>query len=450
MTKKSNRLKFNLLKYSTNSMGFYVAISFLWSLGALFSFFEVKWQNHFWVTLAMAQILFAIRFYRNHRQKRQTELFHRHHFQAAVEPTLLRINQITDTLSSASTSTAASLEQTVASLEELSSMVQMNSENAKQAASLAQAATESVTLSEQETAALLSVMQKVEESSKQIGAITKTIDDLAFQTNLLALNAAVEAARAGEHGKGFAVVAEAVRALAQKSATSARDIGGLISKSSETVTLGVNAATETAQKLSQVSSSIRKVNDLNMEIATASTEQATGIQQISKAMNQIDSSTQQNASASTQMVEDVKLMNVETSAYFAEMLKTNSAVAVQTAPRRSTPAAKKANSGWFSAFKLKTKGIGLVLGKRKPAIKGIKPSKAAVTSKPVLNVKKESPALKVVKTETHQDTKPSAAHAPTPPPTHVPKPVNAAKSAAELIPFDDDPTPPSFGQPKGF
>lgn len=204
-------------------------------------------------------------------------------------------------LSQSSTESAASLEETVASLEEMSSMVRLNSDNAKQAAALAQTSKQTAEQGELEVKNLVGSMSEISKSSKKIEEIINVIDDIAFQTNLLALNAAVEAARAGEQGRGFAVVADAVRTLAQRSAEAAKDITSLIKDSVEKIDSGAKIAGRSGDVLNNIVTSIKKVSDLNSEISAASTEQTAGISQINKAMNQLDGSSQSNAASAEEI-----------------------------------------------------------------------------------------------------------------------------------------------------
>ncbi|MFS4458538.1 methyl-accepting chemotaxis protein [Bdellovibrio sp. HCB2-146] len=215
-------------------------------------------------------------------------------------------------LSAASTESAASLEETVASLEELSSMIKLNADNAKMASDLSQVSKSSAEEGSSEISNLMHSMQEIVKSSKKIEEIITVIDDIAFQTNLLALNAAVEAARAGEQGKGFAVVAEAVRALAQRSALSAKEISGLISESVDQIEQGHRVAGSSHEVLKKILDSVTKVASLNNEIATASTEQSTGVSQITQAMNQLDQATQTNAASSETISEAASSLNDST------------------------------------------------------------------------------------------------------------------------------------------
>ncbi|OYU68912.1 MAG: hypothetical protein CFE28_02240 [Alphaproteobacteria bacterium PA2] len=138
-------------------------------------------------------------------------------------------------------------------------------------------------------------MARIESSSEQIGRIVTVIDEIAFQTNLLALNAGVEAARAGEAGRGFAVVASEVRALAQRSADSAKDIKSLISESSDHVGVGVARVGAAGDALVDIQTRVARVTALVSEINGSAKDQSTALQEVNAAVAEMDQMTQKNA-----------------------------------------------------------------------------------------------------------------------------------------------------------
>ena len=139
-------------------------------------------------------------------------------------------------------------------------------------------------------------IQKLGESSKQIGEIISVIDDIADQTNLLALNAAIEAARAGEQGRGFAVVADEVRKLAERTTDATKQIANMIrgiqketdmavvamNQGNDEVKKGIELADRAGQSLGDILSSTKELLEMINQIAAASEEQSATSEEISK------------------------------------------------------------------------------------------------------------------------------------------------------------------------
>lgn len=218
-------------------------------------------------------------------------------------------------LSERTTRQASTIEETAATMEQLSGTVLANADRARNASKAAGDVTRTAEEGGQVMLRTTEAMERITASSGKISNIIGMIDDIAFQTNLLALNASVEAARAGEAGKGFAVVAVEVRRLAQSAADASAEVKALIEQSGSEVKGGSKLVAEAGAKLEAILTAARSSHELMDSIAKANHEQALAIEEVNAAVRQMDEMTQHNAA----LVEETNAAIEQTEAQAVEL-----------------------------------------------------------------------------------------------------------------------------------
>ncbi len=161
------------------------------------------------------------------------------------------------------------------------------------------------------------VVSRLGERSTAIGRILNVIEDVAEQTNLLALNAAILAAQAGEHGKGFSVVAAQIRELSERTASSTREIAGLIGSvqqevgnalasmaaGTKLVEEGVALSHQAGKALTKILDSATNASSMGKEIAAATNQQAEGSENVTKSIDRLQDMVRQINSATAQQAQ---------------------------------------------------------------------------------------------------------------------------------------------------
>ncbi|MBC7359613.1 MAG: HAMP domain-containing protein [Desulfacinum sp.] len=191
-------------------------------------------------------------------------------------------------VSEGTSSQAASIEETSASLEEITSMIRQGADKCAEADSMMRDNDEKLVQANKVMKECMASFDQIVATTETMAGIIKDIDEIAFQTNLLALNAAVEAARAGEAGQGFAVVADEVRSLARRASEAAKSTGDLIRTAQLKTQEGRSLVQKTDAAYREVAIQARKVSQLIKDVAASGQEQSLGVEQISRAMHELE------------------------------------------------------------------------------------------------------------------------------------------------------------------
>ncbi|MGN1146665.1 MAG: methyl-accepting chemotaxis protein [Acetatifactor sp.] len=203
-------------------------------------------------------------------------------------------------LAEGATDQAGAVQELTAMVNGVSELAQKTVVTTKESYSQAMQFKQEVENGQREMGNLLTAMERIRETSKQIEKIIAEIEDIASQTNLLSLNASIEAARAGEAGRGFAVVADQIGKLAADSAQSSVNTKKMIQEALEEIEKGNEITNRTSETLGKVSAGIDMLADSVQEVNGRAADQAESIGQVEIGIEQISTVIESNSAAAEQ------------------------------------------------------------------------------------------------------------------------------------------------------
>lgn len=189
---------------------------------------------------------------------------------ATVEEVTATIEEISAGMDGIATGAQGQMKSLVSLIDrmgELSGIIRELSENISSASTLASGITAEAKRGEESLHQMNQNMLTINAGSQQMTSIVNIIQDISDKINLLSLNASIEAARAGDAGRGFAVVADEISKLADNTATSVKDIDGLIKTTDGEIRKGLSGVTDVVERIGRISAGIGEMNGMVQKIA---------------------------------------------------------------------------------------------------------------------------------------------------------------------------------------
>lgn len=143
-------------------------------------------------------------------------------------------------------------------------------------------------------------MQNIKKSSVEMGGVVSIINDISDQINLLSLNAAIESARAGEAGRGFAVVADEISKLADRTASSIRDIINLIKVNEKETENGITGIKDTVAMLGEIIKGVSDISGKFSQVSVKMKQQLDVNKIVNEKMNDVSNKSDQIAQATSE------------------------------------------------------------------------------------------------------------------------------------------------------
>ena len=214
--------------------------------------------------------------------------------------------------SQSSEQTSSNVRSVAGATEELGASILEISDQASQANSVVERATQIAHDADQ-------LVGQLSSGANRIGDVVKLIRAIAEQTNLLALNATIEAARAGDAGRGFAVVASEVKTLASQTAKATEEIATQIGAIQGSTAQAVDA-------IRAIGGVMGDISQITSTIAASVEEQSASTQEIGRNVHEAASGARELAGNMATVTEAID----ETNRSATHVLDASSALTTQT------------------------------------------------------------------------------------------------------------------------